>query len=114
MYILLYVQKSVHDDDACRCNSLTFMLLYVQESVHDDDTCTIYIVHAVIQESVHDDDTCTMYIVHAVHCTLYMYIVHAVQESVHDDDTYTCQGTGAEASSRLSPRCKGDTVTRAF
>ena len=102
MYILLYVQKSVHDDDACRCNSLTFMLLYVQESVHDDDTCTIYIVHAVIQESVHDDDTCTM------------YIVHAVQESVHDDDTYTCQGTGAEASSRLSPRCKGDTVTRAF
>ena len=83
MYILLYVQKSVHDDDACRCNSLTFMLLYVQESVHDDDTCT-------------------------------MYIVHAVQESVHDDDTYTCQGTGAEASSRLSPRCKGDTVTRAF
>ena len=78
------------------------MLLYVQESVHDDDTCTIYIVHAVIQESVHDDDTCTM------------YIVHAVQESVHDDDTYTCQGTGAEASSRLSPRCKGDTVTRAF
>ena len=84
MYILLYVQKSVHVDDAHTCSSLTFMLLYVQESVHDDDTCTMYIVHAVIQESVHDDDTCT------------------------------CQGTGAEASSRLSPRCKGDTVTRAF
>ena len=40
----------------------------------------------------------------------YMY----VQEPVHDDDTCTCQGTGAEGSSRLSPRCKGDTVTRAF
>ena len=37
-----------------------------------------------------------------------------VQEPVHDDDTCTCQGTGAEGSCRLSPRCKGDTVTRAF